>query len=828
MANKQSDEEYVVKLSVETDEALSAIKKWREEVDATKKELLELRNLSKEPLKTVAKGFLDAKDSAQMFGEELKRVKQATSAAVQEINAEDRALEKTNQTMGESTAQTKGFGTVIQTAFGFSLGTIAVKAIRKFIAVLREGMEAAGEFSMDVARLEVNLRAFQRTGGDLQFSDMINLMEDLREQYKIFSEQEMVSATQEILHWGRQLDLTGQQVKDLLAVSTQMSVIMGQDLPTSIRQVTTAAITGRTQSLRPYGVALDGTKIKTLALEQGLIGVGEELTNNDKLTIILQATQKVLNETAGETVEILNNLGGSQKIVSIAWQNLKKDMAEGFAPAAKIVLDWVGKLIEGFNAFVNTYKKVSIFLNTSLVVSLKGATVAFQNFWNAVKGSDERIDFDFFDEFDKRFKELEKRFFPLEGLINEDIGAEDIFPVLDPNAVEDTGEDIVNKYKDLGIKIRETLIDEQDKLEEAEENHLEKLDELNARYLENKEQSEIKHDNDIAQINRKFNDELADKNDDFRDRELGAEEDFQEKLRKLREDFLLDLEDALRERDAKQVLSLIRRFNLREKQLKRQEDINKKQRARTFQDQISDIKRRRDIRIREAEFEFAERRALAQRDHNFQTALENQRFEQRKADIMEETQIRIDELIRRFEDEAAITEDGAKQVRDILQEYFGAGGETDKIYNHLISKTAGTLSAVSTMISMMAQQLASIGGTPMAEQADFIKAESEMAWRDWMRNSAKGKSGTGFAEGGTLLAMKPTTVQFGEKEPEIATFSPLSRIGRNEGKTFVNGNGSGGGNSKVQIELLLSQDLIARTENKVLSGAAEIIMRKSR
>ncbi len=90
-----------------------------------------------------------------------------------------------------------------------------------------------------------------------------------------------------------------------------MSIIMGQDLPTSIRQVSTAAITGRTQSLRPYGVALDGTRIAALAVELELIKVGEVLDNNTKLTVILWATQKALNSLMGETVGIFDNLGGS-------------------------------------------------------------------------------------------------------------------------------------------------------------------------------------------------------------------------------------------------------------------------------------------------------------------------------------------------------------------------------------------------------------------------------------------------------------------------------------------------------------------------------------
>jgi len=437
-----------------------------------------------------------------------------------------------------------------------------------------------------------------------------------------------------------------------------------------------------------------------------------------------------------------------------------------------------------------------------------------------VSGKGEKIEFDFFEEFDRRFQETEKRFFPLEDLVGADIGAGELLP--DPGDVEAVADELEDEYRKLGIRIREALIDELEKLEEAEEDHLNRLRELNLKFLHSRESARIKFGNDIAEINRKFNDELIEKNDEFRKREIEKEEDFQEKLRKLRENFLLNLEDALRERDAKQVLSLIRRFNLREKQLKRQADLDKKQRRRRFQDQIDDIRRRRDIRIREAGIEFQERRELALRDHQFRTDLENQRFQQRLADIREETRLRIEELTRRFEDETAITEEGAKQIRDILQEYFGAGGEVDRIYNHLIAKTSNTLATVTAMLVAMSQMFQD----PGSFGPSFTPAPSN-AYKDWLRDHASGKV-PGFAEGGTLLAMKPTTVQFGEKEPEMATFSPIGRIGQNEDKTFVSGKMPSGGNGKVQIELLLSEDLIARTESRVFAGAAEIIIRKGR
>ena len=139
MVNNQFDEEYVVKLVVETDEAIEKTKKWRAEVDKLKRELLDLRNKSGDALSDVARGFLEAAKSSNVFSEDMTRLKQVVSAAVREINTVDRAMDQAKKEMEESQTQTSSLGRVFETAFGFSLGTIAINAIRSFINVLKEG-----------------------------------------------------------------------------------------------------------------------------------------------------------------------------------------------------------------------------------------------------------------------------------------------------------------------------------------------------------------------------------------------------------------------------------------------------------------------------------------------------------------------------------------------------------------------------------------------------------------------------------------------------------------------------------------------------------------
>jgi hypothetical protein len=64
------------------------------------------------------------------------------------------------------------------------------------------------------------------------------------------------------------------------------------------------------------------------------------------------------------------------------------------------------------------------------------------------------------------------------------------------------------------------------------------------------------------------------------------------------------------------------------------------------------------------------------------------------------------------------------------------------------------------------------------------------------------------AEGGTVYATRPTVALFGERGPEYATFTPVSKMG------------SGGG--KVVVAVALSPDLEGRIINNALDEFANI------
>ena len=91
--------------------------------------------------------------------------------------------------------------------------------------------------------------------------------------------------------------------------------------------------------------------------------------------------------------------------------------------------------------------------------------------------------------------------------------------------------------------------------------------------------------------------------------------------------------------------------------------------------------------------------------------------------------------------------------------------------------------------------------------------------------------GETHAEGGIVIANKPTTVTFGEAGAEIATFTPLNRAGVNTNQvtgSLPAGVGGGGGGGKYVVGISLSPGLEGKIVGQALDQAADIIFKLER
>lgn len=391
---------------------------------------------------------------------------------------------------------------------------------------------------------------------------------------------------------------------------------------------------------------------------------------------------------------------------------------------------------------------------------------------------------------------------------------------------------------------------------------------------------------DIADENREYQQRLADAareerqaiadaNRKYRDEEIKAERDYQAKLRRLREEFLFDLEDALRERDALQVLRLMRRYALDKKQLEEEKDDAAKQRADDHKRELEDIRRnaaekRRELAIEhqrrlddirlQAERERAEAELNRQREMEaLRQDIERRRAEreaeyaQEQADLEAALTERIQTILEKLVEEGELTQEQLNALSTALQEWAG-----DTQVGHASVATAIAEATVNIIASMQAQdaQMAASAAAQMTYAAQ-IAAAWQMAQQYAISHTA-GAGGQGmprvnytptpattlhtlpnfgpsltnfpsyfgYAEGGQQLAKKPTIAMFGEGGPEIATFTPVNRVNTNNKSPVESGMGNmmpGSMGGKLHLMVELSPDLEARIVDNTLDQSAEII-----
>ena len=137
-------------------------------------------------------------------------------------------------------------------------------------------------------------------------------------------------------------------------------------------------------------------------------------------------------------------------------------------------------------------------------------------------------------------------------------------------------------------------------------------------YAQKRADAERVYANKIEDINRKYAEKIADidaaqweAREQARADEEQREREFQNRMQELKEKFLMDLDDALHERNARQILKLIKQYNLDKLQMERQHAIEEENareteriRQESFDRQREAAKEARDRELEDAKIDF--------------------------------------------------------------------------------------------------------------------------------------------------------------------------------------------------------------------------------
>lgn len=775
-----------------------------------------------------------------------KQLEQTKDATVAFLNAMRGAYQAT-QPFGE---RVRGFvsslgelGQVGQFIFGTVLGIGAVQAIRKVIDIFREAITSSLEFQQSLFTLEVAVRGLQRMGLDTTIASWDRRIADLKKQFPIFSRKEFVDAASLAALMTREFGFTEEQIVDLIRQSAILSEITGKDLNEAVRGITFAIGSGYFESLQRAGINISRQVVANEALAQGYKGVYNELEPVIRAQVTYSVIQKNLNAIQEDAGKIVETTTGQVKRLRAAWQDFLITLGSVITETddAKESVEGLALAVETLTQAVEFYSDLEDGAKVSLLDIIFGP--AYQNILNTLPNFNEGLKT--FHDWLVRINALRNR----EPILDDLIGRggrvpRAITPIREeeerrrinkvsellPELVE-IEEDIARKREEINIDLARRLedigIDSARRRRDVERDYLRRLDELAIDHQRNIDQAIAQASRQRAQVERSFALRRLELEEKFRQNELKAERDFQEKMQRLREGFLLNLEDAVRERDARQIIRLTKRFRLEKAQLEREVKNQGEIRKEQFQQELKELERQRAERQRVLSEELAFRIAQLESDFQFRQSQEEQRFqdemddidrrenqrkidalrraEERREDAKRQALQRAEDLIAEFAEQEDITIHWAGAIRKAIEDEFGPGGNIDEIYDYFLAVIGNMTAAVQQMqtLSFLASRMQI--ALPKLTGADGLDYGGQQA------------------EGGTIIAKKPTVAIFGEAGPEMATFTPLNKLGTESPAKITPASMSQMPmDGRIKVEMLLSPDLEAKIVDNTLDTIADV------
>lgn len=877
-------EEYITKLTLDTAQFLKNAQDTRATIDAIKIKLQELASTSKLSLKDLGANMVaDIKNTnmgslVQGMGvREAAQSQQALISAVKiattELSKEERELQKLNNTAAQSKSAFGGVGDVIKMAFGVGLGQIATQAIRAFTNYMKEAVKSTYELAKATYMLQVGLNAMRRGGVDITLRDMNDNINRLRQTFSTFSKKELVEGSAQLINLTRDFGATKEQIFELQNAIATLALVNGRSMDDVQRTVALTLSSGYTEGLQRLGVSINRVTIALKAEEMGFGRNYMALTEQQRylatLAIVLQKVAKYEDDVAGYS----ETAPGQIDKMKSAWKDFTAILVDGLLPVLGLVANTLSIVLKYFGTahpirvlsnLVGAAVEAFRFLFTSMAaildpaVSLSDKLLIIEN--RFVTLTTKVLDFAFSigEAFSPEVIAKVKDFWAALGLYK---------PMETTAEIGDTGEAEANaeKINDIALEMwkeNEKISKEyQDKQVEAEKNYQQDLADINieaarkrkdiqdkykvdkAKIIadELKEEKSLlnKYNLDVAQLERQYAIQRAEAEAKYREQQLKEEIDYQERLKKLREGFLMDLEDALRERDALQVIRAIRKYNLDKKQAAREHQIN-----------LDEMKRNHALEMEEMAKQKAERLRTLQEEYAQRLAMLRQETVERLAELARRRDAELEALktdVTAKEDEATIKRnkalaDALDWYNSKLAEMLANITETNKLTGEQLTqmvdaflKAFGPNPAMDAAVKVEVARLDAIAAAynrlwSAASGKSYGKATpSSTGKKSYSKNSDPFADNRSRAAGGIDYVTQPTWLLAGDAGDEMVITKPLTKAF--SGNQYLNGNPISGLSSKgdrIDIALLLSPDLVAKVVRQSSDHVANVLMEVQR
>ena len=777
IGDSQVDENIKIKFTVDTQKAIEEAKALRAQIDALKSQM-----------KTVAK---ETGATTQVVVQSVLNTATQTAKGAGVIAKQEYTKAETAATGFKGALSS--LGNVGKYVFGTILGLGAVQSLRKLIDYFQQAIQYGYEFTKAVYQLSIGINAIRRVGVEITLKDVYENLDRLQEKFGIFSRKELVEGSASLINLTRDFGFTKDKIFELQDAIATLAVVNGRAMDDVQRTVALAISSGYTEGLQRLGVSINRV---TIALEAQRLGWGRNYMSLTEQ----QRAQATYNLILRKTAKYQDDLEAYQRTApgridkaKTAWKDLGTTLGETVIPAVAQLAEawgWVAKSIDDAIQKKNEWdRKNSTAASRGGFQGRTTGGFGYRPTITQTKTTSDNVPIIETGWLKNRIEEEQKMAEELPP-IAEEIGDKILEIEQDfEEGSTDAWEDYLQDKEDLLIRYNQ-------KAEDIERDLVQKLQDLDLKITQKNADAWTDYYQGLEDINIWYNQAVKDANYDYQQDLLKAEEDFQNKMRDLRQKFLFSLEDAVRERDAKQAMLLIRKYNFDRQQAEQERDDNQDEINDSYKQELADLKKQKARKLAELKDEL--NRKLAEIQLEYQRELEElqiwkqREYEERELWYQRELEQAKTNYDRQME---ALNTSRDRQLRDLAKymstEYNLQARQLDNLYK-LIEAYIGANGYLTQLWSAYNAYVSSIASVPAT-----LTPSQTFHW------------GGAYANGGEITVNKPTLAMFGERGTETATFTK---------------GGKSGGNGKLAIELLLSPDLEARIVDNALGEFADVMV----
>lgn len=391
--------------------------------------------------------------------------------------------------------------------------------------------------------------------------------------------------------------------------------------------------------------------------------------------------------------------------------------------------------------------------------------------------------------------------------------------------------DNLEKYGSELIELQEQT---NEKIEELETEHDDEMIEITAEYIARRLKESMKLSKDLtkleqdsiderggiiaeareelADLSSSTDDEIKKRREEFNQQEQTEEEDHLLEMRRLRDRYLLNLEDAVKSRDARAIVDLRRQYELEKSQKEQDFQTDDAREQTAFEDEINTLREQEQLKADEIEKALQEelaqnianeeeKRAALQASYDEQIIQLNEaeqakkdaeqaKYDERKDALETAMAERLEAIAKALAEEDTINEEGAQKILETLAKFFGEEGEIEKL-----------MAAYRDRLNTQMDIEVSFGSGETTTNSGTRSSRGSLN-----RSNTAGGTGPSFGDGGSMIADKPSVALFGEKGKELAIFIPMSQLSGASIDQAKQDNlaSSLGGSSQIDVNLRIS------------------------